>query len=431
MISWNRVDGAGRVPLPSRYLATMTESRPTGTDTPTREQAAHLDRADPLAGERKHFAIPDGVVYLDGNSLGAQLRTVPAAVGEVLRQWSEDLISGWWDDGWWDAPTRVGDRVGRLLGAAPGQTIVGDSTSVQLFNALAAAARLRPCRRLLLVDADGFPTDRYLAASVARLLGLTVREIPMSGLAEAIREAGDDLAVVAASAVDYRSGELWDMGALTAATHEVDAVMSWDLCHAAGALPLELDALEVDFAVGCGYKFLSGGPGAPAFLYVAARHHERFDQPLTGWHGHAEPFAATVRYQPAPGITRARIGTPPILSLLALDAALDVFDRVDMAALRAKSLSLTEFFIACADAKLAGLGFEVVTPREHGRRGSQVTLRHPAAERIMAALAGKGVLGDVRPPNLLRFGFNALYVSHVDCLDAVDAVLAVAESGDY
>lgn len=409
----------------------MTEPRATSQDTPTREHAARLDQADPLAGERKHFVLPEGVIYLDGNSLGALARNVPTAVGEVLRQWGEDLISGWWDDGWWNAPTRVGDRVGALLGAAPGQTIVGDSTSVQLFNALTAAARLRPGRRVLLVDAEGFPTDRYLAASVGRLLGLTVREVPMAGFAEAIRRAGDDLAVVAASAVDYRSGELWDLATITGAAHEVGAVMLWDLCHAAGVLPLALDAIGVDLAVGCGYKFLSGGPGAPAFLYVAARCHEQFDQPLTGWHGHTEPFAATTQYQPATGITRARIGTPPILSLLALDAALDAFDQVDLAAVRTKSLSLTDFFIACADTHLAEFGFEIVTPREHRRRGSQVTLRHSAAESIMTALAGAGVVGDVRPPNLLRFGFNGLYVSHVDAFDAIAAIRGIVESGDY
>ncbi|MFD2467430.1 kynureninase [Amycolatopsis silviterrae] len=400
----------------------MTESR----SRPTRADAVRLDQSDPLAGERKHFALPSGVIYLDGNSLGALPRSVPDAVGETLRQWGEDLISGWWDDGWWAAPERVGDRIGGLLGAAPGQTVVGDSTSVQLFNALTAAARLRDGRRTVLVDREGFPTDRYLAASVGRLLGLTVREVPMAGLAEEIRATGDDLAVVAASAVDYRSGELHDLAAFTEAAHDAGAVVLWDVCHAAGALPLAFDALGVDFAVGCGYKFLSGGPGAPAFLYVNARHHERFDQPLTGWHGHAEPFAATAGYRPAAGIAQARIGTPPILSLLALEAALDVFDHVDLAAVRAKSLSLTDFFIACADARLSGLGFEVVTPREHRRRGSQVTLRHPDAEAIMTALAGRGVLGDVRPPNLLRFGFNGLYVSHVDAFDAVAAIEEVS-----
>jgi kynureninase len=413
------------------YFATVNEPRTTSRDTPTREQAARLDRADPLAAERARFTIPNGLIYLDGNSLGAQPRIVPGAIDEVLRRWRDDLIGGWWDDGWWDAPTRVGDRIGRLLGAAPGQTIAGDSTSVQLFNALIAAARLRPDRRVLLVDAEGFPTDRYLAASVGRLLGLTVREVPMTGLAEATREVGDDLAVVAVSAVDYRSGELWDMAGLTEAAHAVGAVTVWDLCHAAGALPLNVDGLDVDLAVGCGYKFLSGGPGAPAFLYVATRHHDRFDQPLTGWHGHAEPFAATPDYRPATGITRARIGTPPILSLLALDAALDAFDGVDLAALRARSLSLTDFFIACVDARLAGLGLSVVTPREHERRGSQVTLSHQDPEAIMTALAGRGVLGDVRPPNLLRFGFNGLYVSHVDCFDAVEALRELAGPGAH
>jgi kynureninase len=399
-------------------------------------RARQLDAADPLAWSRKRFDLPDGVIYLDGNSLGPLPVGVRAAVDDVLRQWRSDLIGGWWDGGsqgtgprgagWWDAPLRVGERIGRLLGAAPGQTIAGDSTSVHLFNALVGAARLRPDRGVLLVDADGFPTDRYLAASVCRLLGLERREVATADLPRAIEQGGDQVAAVLANAVDFRTGELWDLPALTSLAHRAGTVVLWDLCHAAGALPLALDADEVDLAVGCGYKFLSGGPGAPGFLYVAARHQAELDQPLTGWHGHARPFDMSDTYEPAAGITRARIGTPPVLSLLALDAALGAFDGVDLAELRAKSLSLTDLFIACADELLAPLGVDVVTPRPHERRGSQVTLRHRRAEEVMAKLAERGVLGDVRPPNLLRFGVNALYLSHVDIVDAVAVLHDVA-----
>jgi kynureninase len=370
------------------------------------------------------------VIYLDGNSLGALPVGVPEAVARtVAEQWGQDLIKGWTQDGWWDAPLRVGDRIGRLLGAAPGQTVAGDSTSVQLFNALTAAARSRSDRQLLLVDASGFPTDRYLAASVARLLGLEVYEAPVSGFAETIAVHGHRIAVVAASPVDFRTGELWDIRALTDAAHTAGAVTMWDLCHAAGALPLALDADRVDFAVGCGYKYLSGGPGAPAYIYVAARHHAALDQPLTGWHGHARPFDMSAGYQPAEGIARVRIGTPPILSMVALEAALDAFEGLDMHEVRTKSVALGTFFIDCFDDQLAGLGFELVTPREAERRSSQLTLRHPAAERLMDALAGRGIVGAVRKPNLLRFGFNSLYVSYTDVFDAVSALRELAGTG--
>lgn len=389
----------------------------------TPEAAAELDRNDPLAAARKAFLLPPGTVYLDGNSLGALPAGVPERIHRVVaEQWGEHLVGGWSADGWWDAPLRVGDRLGRLLGAAPGQTVAGDSTSVQLFNALAAAARLRPGRDVLLMDADGFPTDRYLAASVARLLGLELREAPVAEFDVALADCGERLAVATASAVDFRTGELWDLARLTGEVHRAGGVVVWDVSHAVGAVPLTVDRDGVDFAVGCGYKFLSGGPGAPAFGYAARRHHDHLDQPLTGWNGHAAPFAMTPDYRPAEGIGRGRIGTPPILSLLALDAALDVFDGVDLRQVRRKSLSLSRFFIACVDDHLAGRGFELVTPREDGRRGSQLTLGHPEAGRLMAALIERGITGDVRPPNLLRFGLNGLYVSHADVLTTVRAL---------
>ncbi|HEY9328706.1 MAG TPA: kynureninase [Streptomyces sp.] len=384
------------------------------------ERAAALDAADPLAHVRERFLLPKEVVYLDGNSLGALPAAVPGAIEDAVhRQWGTDLIRSWNGNGWWEAPIRTGDAIGRLIGAAPGQVVAGDSTSVQLFNTLLAAGRLSPGRRLLLTDPDHFPTDQYIADSVGRLLGLEVRRVPAREAAAVLASEGEDIAVAAYAPVDYRTGELYDMPALTAAAHAAGALIHWDLCHAAGAMPLGLDAMEADFAVGCGYKYLSGGPGAPAFAYVAHRHQQNFDHPVTGWHGHADPFAMSGTYTPGPGISRARISTPPLLSLLGLEAALTAFDGVEMAAVRDKGLSLTGFFQECADTLLDGLGFTMATPRDPARRGSQVSLRHPEAYPLVAALTARGVIGDMRAPDLLRFGFNPLYVTHADALHAV------------
>jgi kynureninase len=396
------------------------------------ERAARLDADDPLAPLRERFLLPPDVVYLDGNSLGPLPAAVPAALDDaVRRQWATGLIGSWNSAGWWQAPLRVGDTVGALIGAAPGQTIAGDSTSVQLFTALDAAAALRPDRPLLVTDPGHFPTDRYLADAVARRRNLTVRRVPPACLPSFLAAEGHRVAVVSYTPVDFRTGELYDMRALTRAVHDAGALVLWDLCHAAGALPLDVDGSGVDLAVGCGYKFLSGGPGAPAFLYVARRHHAALETPLPGWTGHADPFALTTEYTPAPGIARARIGTPPILSLLALEAALTAFDGVDMQQVRDKSLSLTGFFLRCADELLAPLGFTSVTPADPGRRGSQVSLRHPHARGLVAALAEHGVVADMRAPDLLRFGVNALYTGHRDMLTAALRLRDLVRDADY
>ncbi|MFE6335855.1 kynureninase [Streptomyces sp. NPDC057806] len=384
-----------------------------------RERAARLDTDDPLAPLRARFLLPPDVVYLDGNSLGPLPAAVPAALDDVVRhQWATGLIGSWNANGWWEAPLRVGDTIGALIGAAPGQTVAGDSTSVQLFTALDAAAALRPDRPLLVTDPGHFPTDRYLADAVARRRELEVRRVKPADLPHFLAAEGHRVAFVSYSPVDFRTGELYDMRALTGAAHDAGALTLWDLCHAAGALPLDVDAIGVDLAVGCGYKFLSGGPGAPAFLYVARRHHAVLETPLPGWTGHADPFALAQEYTPAPGIARARIGTPPVLSLLALEAALTAFDGVDLADVRAKSLSLTGFLLDCADTLLTPLGFTSVTPADPARRGSQVTLRHPHAHGLAVALADRGVIADMRAPDLLRFGVNALFTTHRDLLTA-------------
>ncbi|MET9610783.1 aminotransferase class V-fold PLP-dependent enzyme [Streptomyces sp. NPDC006512] len=386
-------------------------------------RAAALDAADPLAPLRSRFLLPEGCVYLDGNSLGALPAAVPPALHDVVhRQWGTDLIRSWDTNGWWQAPQRVGDAVGRLIGAAPGRTLAGDSTSVQLHNALTAAVRLRPGRSLLVTDPAHFPTDLYAADTVARVHGLQVRRVAAGALPAFLAEHGEQVAVCSYGPVDYRTGELHDMAVLTRAAHAVGALALWDLCHAAGAMPVALDDLGVDLAVGCGYKYLSGGPGAPAFLYVAERHQSAYDPALTGWNGHARPFDMGTTHTPAAGLGRARIGTPAILSLLALEAALTAFDGVDLHAVRTKNQSLTGFFIDCADELLAGRGFDCVTPRDPGRRGAQVALRRSDAPALIDALAGRGILADTRPPDLLRFGFNSLYVSHRDVLSAVRAL---------
>lgn len=404
----------------------------TTVPAPLGEEAGRRDAADTLAPLRDRFLLPDGVVHLDGNSLGPLPAAVPPVLTDVVhRQWGTGLIRSWNTHGWWDAPLRVGDAVGRLVGAAPGQTVAGDSTSVQLFTALSAAAALRPGRPLLVTDPGHFPTDRYLAEAVAGREGLEVRHIAPPGLERFLAAEGDRVAVVSYSPVDYRTGELYGMEALTDAAHRAGALVLWDLCHAAGALPLNVDGLGVDLAVGCGYKFLSGGPGAPAFLYVARRHHEDLKTPLTGWTGHADPFGMTPEYTPAPGIARARIGTPPVLSLLALEAALTAFDGVDLGRVREKSLSLTGFFLRCAEELLTPLGLEAVTPSDPARRGSQVSLRHPHAYALVRALADRGVIADMRAPDLLRFGVNALYTTHRDVLTAAVRLRDVVSTAAY
>ncbi|MFJ9344386.1 kynureninase [Streptomyces sp. NPDC101733] len=376
-------------------------------------RAARLDAEDGLGKLRERFALPEDLVYLDGNSLGALPAAVPGAVDDVVRrQWGELLIRSWDESGWWTAPERIGDLLAPLVGAAAGQVTVGDSTSVNLFKALVGAARLAaPGRTRMLVDAATFPTDGYIAASAARMTGLEV--VPVEP-GEVLGALGDDTAVVLLNHVDYRSGRLHDLPALTAAVHAAGALVVWDLCHSAGALPVGLDAHGVDLAVGCTYKYLNGGPGAPAYLYVAARHQDAFDSPLPGWNSHAEPFAMTPEYVPARGAARARVGTPDILSMLALEAALGVWEGVRIEEVRAKSLALTDFFLECVAAYVPAGKVEAVTPREHGERGSQVSLRCANAREVMGELIARGVVGDFRAPDVLRFGFTPLYVGFAD-----------------
>ncbi|MFG3112649.1 kynureninase [Streptomyces tendae] len=386
--------------------------------------AEELDAADPLAGVRGSFVLDD-VTYLDGNSLGALPAHVPARVEDVVRrQWGELRIRSWEESGWWTAPERIGDRIAPLIGAAAGQVVVGDSTSVNVFKALVAAVRMAqedgrsgagagPVRDEILVDATTFPTDGYIAESAARMTGCALRPVAPAEVPGAL---GDRTAAVLLNHVDYRSGRLHDLPGLTAAVHAAGAYAVWDLCHSAGALPVGLDEHGVDLAVGCTYKYLNGGPGSPAYLYVRRDLQPRFDSPLPGWNSHAEPFGMRPDYAPASGALRGRVGTPDILSLLALDAALDVWDEdgVSVAAVRAKSLALTDFFLRCVGAYVPDGRVESVTPAAHGERGSQVALRCDDAGEVMKRLIERGVVGDYRAPDVLRFGFTPLYVGFAD-----------------
>ncbi|MYS74510.1 kynureninase [Streptomyces sp. SID5926] len=398
-------------------------SEPTGLAG----EAEQLDAADGLAAVRGRFVLDD-VTYLDGNSLGALPAHVPARVADVVgRQWGELRIRSWEESGWWTAPERIGDRIAPLVGAAAGQIVVGDSTSVNVFKALVAAVRMAqedggagggdggagPVRDEILVDATTFPTDGYIAESAARMTGCALRPVAPAEVPGAL---GDRTAAVLLNHVDYRSGRLHDLPGLTAAVHAAGAYAVWDLCHSAGALPVGLDEHGVDLAVGCTYKYLNGGPGSPAYLYVRRDLQPRFDSPLPGWNSHAEPFGMRPAYAPASGAVRGRVGTPDILSLLALDAALDVWDEdaVSVAAVRAKSLALTDFFLRCVGAYVPDGRVESVTPAAHAERGSQVALRCEDAGEVMKRLIERGVVGDYRAPDVLRFGFTPLYVGFAD-----------------
>ncbi len=390
----------------------------------THEYCAALDQADSLAHCRVRFQLPEGVIYLDGNSLGAMPRAVPPRMARALEQeWAVGLIRSWNDADWYPAPQRVGARIAQLVGAASNEVIVADSISVNLFKVLVAALRLRPGRVKILGELGNFPSDGYIASGVAELMHAEFVALPSEQILEAIN---DSVAIVSLTHVNYKSGRIYDMAAITRRAHEVGALVVWDLAHTAGAMACDLNGCNADFAVGCGYKYLNGGPGAPAFVYVAQRHHAVLNQPLKGWFGHAKPFAFGDGYEPAPGMGRMLVGTSSQLGLIALEAALTAFDGVAMPALRGKSEALTELFIALVDQELTGFG--LASPRRAAQRGSQVALTHPEGYAIMQALIARGVVGDYRAPDILRFGFAPLYVGYVDVWNAIAQIKHVMET---
>jgi kynureninase len=398
----------------------------------TQERARQLDANDPLASHREKFSLPDGVIYLDGNSLGALPKSVAARMQRAINdEWGVGLIRSWNDADWYPAPQRVGAKIAALIGAKPREVIACDSTTVNLFKVLCAAAIANPSRSIIICEEGNFPTDAYITESTASLYGKKVVLANQATIEAAIANAGNDLCAVALTHVHYKTGRMADMQRITALVHANGGRMIWDLAHTAGAIPVQLHDWNVDYAVGCGYKYLNGGPGAPAYVYVREGLIAALAQPLVGWHGHAAPFSFEQGFQPHPTIDRMLVGTAPQLSLIALETALDVYANVDMNAVRTKSMSLTSFFIECFDAQLAPHGFGLASPRDANERGSQVSFTHEHGYAIMQALIDRGVIGDFRAPNILRFGFAPLYVTHADAVNAIRIACDVMQSGAW
>ena len=396
----------------------------------TREEVASWDETDPLRSFRDEFELPEGVLYLDGNSLGALPKRTAARLQQMVTdEWGRDLIRSWNAHDWIRYPRRVGDGIAKILGAAPGQVVAADSTSVNLFKLLGAAEGLGRGRSVILSEEENFPTDLYVAQGFSGLLGrCRLKLVPGTDLVKSI---DDNVAVVTLTHVDFRTGEMRDMRELTGLCHERGALVIWDLSHSAGAVPLHLDRDEADFAVGCGYKYLNGGPGAPAFLYVAERHQEAIRPPLSGWMGHEAPFAFDTDYRPAPGIERHLCGTPAILAMAALEVGVEIMTRADMEQVRAKSQKMGDLFLRLVDERCHGLGLTPAGPRDSGKRGSQVSLRHAQGYPIMQALIAENVIGDFRAPDILRFGFTPLYLRYVDVWDAAMVLKEILESGAW
>ena len=413
----------------------------------TLDHCKTLDAQDPLRPLSQQFTLPEGVIYLDGNSLGVLPSATPARVAEVVHQeWGQGLIRSWNTAGWFEWPQRIGDKIGQLIGAQTGETVATDSTSINLFKVLSLAMSLQrqraPQRRVLISERSNFPTDLYIAEALCRERGWTLQLVEASELPQHLNA---DTGVVMLTHVNYRTGAMHDMPVVTAAVHAAGGLMVWDLAHSAGAVPVDLNGAQADFAVGCGYKYLNGGPGAPAFAWLHASHAAALGadlwQPLAGWWGHAAPFAFTPDYQPAPGINRFLCGTQPMISMAALDCGVDTVLAAEplggMAALRKKSLALTDLFIELVEARCAGHGLSLVTPRAHGQRGSQVCLsRATGAYAIVQALIARGVIGDFRAgdaqqPDILRFGFTPLYIGFEEVWHAVEHLRQVLESGEW
>ncbi len=405
-----------------------------------REDCVAADAADSLAPFRERFILPEGVIYLDGNSLGPRPVGALERVQDVVAaEWGEGLIRSWNTSGWFDLPGRLGDKLAQLIGGSRGETVVTDTTSLNLFKALASAIRVQqidqPERRVIVTERDNFPSDIYIAEGIADFLNSVAEE---SGIRYEVRLVDDTLplqealdestAVLALSHVNYRTGAMWDMAAVTAQAHNRGALVIWDLAHSAGAVKVDLNGANADYAVGCTYKYLNGGPGSPGFIWVSARHQDRFWQPLSGWWSHATPFAMAEAYTPAKDINRFLCGTQPVTALAILETGLDVMLDVDADALRAKSLELTDLFISLVEQRCGDHPLELITPRDHATRGSHVSFRHPEGYAVMSALIARGVIGDYREPEVLRFGITPLYLGYADVWDAVEILRDILDT---
>ncbi len=412
--------------------------------SPSLQDCEVLDQQDPLRQLRDQFDLPDGVIYLDGNSLGVLPRATPTRVAQaVTQEWGQDLIKSWNSAGWFTLPQRVGDKIARVIGAGAGEVVAADSTSINLYKVLWAALHIAaadaPHKKTIVSERSNFPTDLYIAQALCQERGYTLQLVEAEDIGTALQ---GDAAILMLTHVNYRTGAMHDMAALTAQAHAQGTLTVWDLAHSAGAVPVDLRGAQADFAVGCGYKYLNGGPGAPAFVWVNPRHTDRFWQPLAGWWGHATPFEFTPDYRPASGITRYQCGTQPILSLTALDCGLDTMLAAEtlggMAALRRKSLALTGLFMQLVHTRLHGHGFGIATPEPEALRGSQVSLtRDEGAYAIVQALIARGVIGDFRAgdsgqhPDILRFGFTPLYIGYADVWHAAEHLRQVMDSGEW
>jgi len=411
------------------------------TDLPSelsREACLKLDQEDTLAALREEFILPEGVVYLDGNSLGAMPKASMARAQQVIQaEWGTDLIKSWNTAGWFDLPSRLGNLLAPLIGAKANEVVVTDSTSINLFKALAAGLQIqadKPAtaqRKVIVTERNNFPTDIYMAEGLTRWLDRGY-QLHLVDSPEQLNSAiNQQTALVMLTHVNYRTGALHDMAAISAHTHQQGALIIWDLAHSAGAVEVGLNQANADFAVGCTYKYLNGGPGSPAFIWVPERHQATFNHPLSGWWGHAAPFAMQESFQPTAGIRRALCGTQPIVSLAMVESGLNVFSKTSMSALRTKSLALSSLFIALVEQRCSGHNLQLVTPRDPALRGSQASFSHPHAYAIIQALIERGIIGDYREPGILRFGFTPLYTRYADVWDAVEGLYQILSNQAY
>ena len=406
----------------------MPETKPIPVpEMPDRAWCDAMDARDPLAQFRTRFTLPEGTIYLDGNSLGVMPATAPTRAAEVVTQeWGKDLIKSWNSAGWFDLPVRLGDKLAPLIGADAGEVVVCDATSLNLFKALWAALSLRPDRSVVILEGSNFPTDNYIAQGIAQASGgrIEVKLCEKDAIEAAIDER---TAAVAITHVHYKTGHIHDMAQITARAQQAGALAIWDLCHSAGAMPVDLNGCNVDFAVGCTYKYLNGGPGSPAFLFAARRHQGKALQPLTGWWGHAAPFAFEPDYRPQADIRQFLVGTQPIVSMALLEAGLDIHLAADMQQLRAKSMALTELFVRLVTLRCGQYGFTLQSPENAQERGSQISFGHPDGYPIMRALIADGVIGDFRAPDTVRFGFCPLYIGYRDVWEAVERLVRIMD----